>query len=214
MRLWAIHVHKHSVEAMLLQQCREVTTVILSIRSWLPTYMGQSLIRCNKCHLLRRLGGSCLLFPNFHIPPELIHHLPITSLRFCHLILQPFPSQLLLLCPCFHPRKLVGVMLGPRANMLEHLFASVLRSGLGCHLGIVDYQPNIFRKLGGCRLELHEVLMLGCRQGLGLLVEQKVLPPKQYIVSFAEAWGVAHRVLAGILHRGDNPIQAVDFVTD
>ena len=48
MRSCAIHVHKHSVEAMLLQQCREVTTVILSITPWLPTYMGQSLIRCNK----------------------------------------------------------------------------------------------------------------------------------------------------------------------
>ena len=47
MRSCAIHVHKHSVEAMLLQQCREVTTVILSIMPWLPTYMGQSLIRCN-----------------------------------------------------------------------------------------------------------------------------------------------------------------------
>ena len=47
MRSCAIHVHKHSVEAMLLQQCREVTTVILSITPWLPTYMGQSLIRCN-----------------------------------------------------------------------------------------------------------------------------------------------------------------------
>ena len=45
----AIHVHKHSVEAMLLQQCRQVTTVILSITLWLPTYMGQSLIRCNIC---------------------------------------------------------------------------------------------------------------------------------------------------------------------
>ena len=32
---------------MLLQQCREVTTVILSIAPWLPTYMGQSLIRYN-----------------------------------------------------------------------------------------------------------------------------------------------------------------------
>ena len=48
MRSCAIHVHKHSVEAMLLQQCREVTTVILSITPWLPTYMGQSLIRCNR----------------------------------------------------------------------------------------------------------------------------------------------------------------------
>ena len=48
MRSCAIHVHKHSVEAMLLQQCREVTTVILSITPWLPTNMGQSLIRCNK----------------------------------------------------------------------------------------------------------------------------------------------------------------------
>ena len=47
MRSCAIHVHKHSVEAMLLQQCREVTTVILSITPWLPAYMGQSLIRCN-----------------------------------------------------------------------------------------------------------------------------------------------------------------------
>ena len=47
MRSCAIHVHKQSVEAMLLQQCREVTTVILSITPWLPTYMGQSLIRCN-----------------------------------------------------------------------------------------------------------------------------------------------------------------------
>ena len=48
MRSCAIHVHKHSVEAMQLQQCREVTTVILSITPWLPTYMGQSLIRCNR----------------------------------------------------------------------------------------------------------------------------------------------------------------------
>ena len=47
MRSCAIHVHKHTVEAMLLQQCREVTVVILSITPWLPTYMGQSLIRCN-----------------------------------------------------------------------------------------------------------------------------------------------------------------------
>ena len=47
MRSCAIHVHKHSVEAMILQQCREVTAVILSITPWLPTYMGQSLIRCN-----------------------------------------------------------------------------------------------------------------------------------------------------------------------
>ena len=47
MRSCAIHVHKHSVEAMLLQQCREVTAVILSITPWLATYMGQSLIRCN-----------------------------------------------------------------------------------------------------------------------------------------------------------------------
>ena len=50
MRSCAIHVHKHSVEAMLLQQCREVTTVILSITLWLPSYMGQSLIRCNIIH--------------------------------------------------------------------------------------------------------------------------------------------------------------------
>ena len=47
MRSCAIHVHKHSVEAMLLQQCREVTTVILSITPWLPTYVGQCLIWCN-----------------------------------------------------------------------------------------------------------------------------------------------------------------------
>ena len=47
MRSCAIHVHKDSVEAMLLQQCSEVTMVILSITLWLPTYMGQSLIRCN-----------------------------------------------------------------------------------------------------------------------------------------------------------------------
>ena len=51
----AIHVHKHSVEAMLLQQCREVTTVIHSITPWLPTYMGQSLIRCNR----GGGGGGC-----------------------------------------------------------------------------------------------------------------------------------------------------------
>ena len=68
--------------------------------------------------------------------------------------------------------------------MLEHFFASVLRSSLGCHLRVLDCQPNLFRKLGGCRLELHEVLTLGSRQGLGLLVEQKVLLPKQHIVSF------------------------------
>ena len=43
----AIHVYKYSVEAMLLQQCRELTIVILSIMPWLPTYMGQSFIRCN-----------------------------------------------------------------------------------------------------------------------------------------------------------------------
>ena len=49
----AIHVHKHSVEAMLLQQCREVTTVIRSITPWLPTYMRQSLIRCNKVQGMR-----------------------------------------------------------------------------------------------------------------------------------------------------------------
>ena len=49
MRSCAIHVHKHSIEAMLLQQCREVTMVILSITLWLPTYMWQSLIRCNTC---------------------------------------------------------------------------------------------------------------------------------------------------------------------
>ena len=53
MRSCAIHVHKYSVEAMLLQQCREVTTVILSIMPWLPTYMGQNLIRCNIPHLLQ-----------------------------------------------------------------------------------------------------------------------------------------------------------------
>ena len=47
MRSSAIHVYKHSVEAMLLQQCREVTTVILRITPWLPTNMVQSLIRCN-----------------------------------------------------------------------------------------------------------------------------------------------------------------------
>ena len=47
MRSCAIHVHKHSVEAMLLQQCREVTADIHSITPWLPTYMGQSLVRCN-----------------------------------------------------------------------------------------------------------------------------------------------------------------------
>ena len=35
---------------MLLQQWREVRTVILSITPWLPTYMGQSLIRCNKLY--------------------------------------------------------------------------------------------------------------------------------------------------------------------
>ena len=62
-----------------------------------------------QCHLLSRLRGCCLFFPNFHIPSELIHHLPITSLPLCHLILQPFPSKLLLLCPCFHSRKLVSV---------------------------------------------------------------------------------------------------------
>ena len=54
MRSCAIHVHKHSVEAMLLQQCREVTAVILSITPWLPTYMGQSLIRCNSSHFGKR----------------------------------------------------------------------------------------------------------------------------------------------------------------
>ena len=47
MRSCAIHVHKHGLEALLLQRCREVTAVILSITPWLPTYMGQSLIRCN-----------------------------------------------------------------------------------------------------------------------------------------------------------------------
>ena len=47
MRSCAIHVHKYGIEAILLQQCREVTMVILSITPWLPTYMGQSLIRCN-----------------------------------------------------------------------------------------------------------------------------------------------------------------------
>ena len=61
----AIHVHKHSVEAMLLQQCREVTTVILSITPWLPTYMGQSLIRYNRLddithEVLRRLRDNRL----------------------------------------------------------------------------------------------------------------------------------------------------------
>ena len=53
MRSCAIHVPKHSVEAMLLQQCREVTTVILSITPWLPTYMGQSLIRCNSLDIIQ-----------------------------------------------------------------------------------------------------------------------------------------------------------------
>ena len=60
MRSCAIHVHKHSVEAMLLQQCREVTTVILSIMLWLPTYMGRSLIRCNSPSGLRNLLSICL----------------------------------------------------------------------------------------------------------------------------------------------------------
>ena len=57
MRSCAIHVHKHSVEAMLLQQCREVTTVILSITPWLPTYMGHSLIRCNTVLFLSRTSS-------------------------------------------------------------------------------------------------------------------------------------------------------------
>ena len=138
-----------------------------------------------KCHLLRRPHGGCLFFLNFHIPPELIHHLPITSLPFCHLVLQPFPSQLLLLCPCFHSRKFVGVMLGQSADMLMHFLASVLRSGLGCYLRVLDCQTNLFCELRGCRLELHEVLTLGGRQGLSLLVVQKVLLPKQHVVSFA-----------------------------
>ena len=136
-----------------------------------------------KCPHLRRFRGSCLYFPNFYIPPELIHHLPITSLPLCQLVLQPFAIQLLLLCPCFHQRKLVGIMRGQRANMLTYLFASVLHSVLGCNLRVLDYQPNLFCKLAGCRLKLHKVLTLGCEQVLGLLVEQKVLLLKQHIIS-------------------------------
>ena len=75
MRSCATHVHKHSVETMLLQQCREVTTVILSITPWLPTYMGQSLIRCNRvCDLNLHgvllademgLGKTCMVLAAF-----------------------------------------------------------------------------------------------------------------------------------------------------
>ena len=39
-RSYAIHVHKHSVEAMLLQQYREVTAVILSIIPWYAYLYG------------------------------------------------------------------------------------------------------------------------------------------------------------------------------
>ena len=57
MRSCAIHVHKHSVEALLLQKCREVTMVILNITPWLPAYMGHSLIRCNKAVQLKSPPG-------------------------------------------------------------------------------------------------------------------------------------------------------------
>ena len=69
MRSYAIHVHKHSVEAMLLQQCREVTTVILSITPWLPSYMRQSLIRCNNFthRLMVRPKGSTNLLSNISV---------------------------------------------------------------------------------------------------------------------------------------------------
>ena len=103
-----------------------------------------------------------LIFPNFHIPPELIHHLLITSFSFCHLILQPLPSKLLLFCLCFHPRNLVCIMLGQRVDMLQHFASSVLRSGHGRHLRVLDSQPILFCELDGCRLELHKVLTLGC----------------------------------------------------
>ena len=59
MRSCAIHVHKHSIEAMLLQQCREVTADILSITPWLPTYMGQSLIRCNSMRIYPPANDVC-----------------------------------------------------------------------------------------------------------------------------------------------------------
>ena len=105
-------------------------------------------------------------------------------------------------------------MLGQGADVLQHFLACVLRSGLGCHLGVLDCQPNLFRELRGCRLELHEVMTLGCCRGLRLLVEHKVLLPKQHFVSFALACGVTLRVLMVELHLCDNPIQAVELVTD
>ena len=61
MRLCAIHVHKHSVEAMLLQQCRDVTMVILSITPWLPSYMGPSLIRCNTFRISKADGSGATI---------------------------------------------------------------------------------------------------------------------------------------------------------
>ena len=85
-------------------------------------------------HLMRHLCHMCLIFPNFHFPPELIHHLLLTSLCFCHLLLQPFPRQLLLLCTCFHSQKLVCIMLCQSTIMLPHFVSSVLCSGLGRHL--------------------------------------------------------------------------------
>ena len=76
-------------------------------------------------------------------------------------------------------------MLGQGADMLKHFLRSVLRSGFGCNLAILACQPNLLRKLGGCPHGLHEVLSLGCCQGVRLLVKHKVLLPKQHVESFA-----------------------------
>ena len=74
MRSCAIPVHKHSVEAMLLQQCREVTTVILSITPWLPTYMGQSLIRCNRVPTVVGIEGSHASRRGYRVVVSLLGH--------------------------------------------------------------------------------------------------------------------------------------------
>ena len=91
MRLCAIQVHKHCVEAMLLQQCREVTTVILRIMLWLPTYMGQSLIRCNSLglsipwigwnskHSRSGLRTICRMALSVHSPPPPVHPCTLPS---------------------------------------------------------------------------------------------------------------------------------------
>ena len=90
MRSCAIHVHKHSVEAMLFQQCREITTVILSITPWLPAYMAQSLIRCNSSNSidcppcptsLTTLNGPNSLASSFFAARHVLMFLPFNMTR-------------------------------------------------------------------------------------------------------------------------------------